>query len=209
MVTASTPALSHGTVGTTDLLRFKAQATACTFSLCLMATRTLMDSLQLSRRAQLAAPLLACMTGLVFSTVLSLTTVPVWVATQARGVKMWWDAAGLQCPPMDPQRVCFITRGHASLSTVTLALSYGGFVPPSASVMAPGVRLPQSVYRWRVFVLYHPSQNRGITSWFMDPMTSSLPYSIFATSHMSSVAAPREPASLTIPGVGLLLFAPK
>lgn len=145
MVTASTPVLLLGTVGTTDLLRFKALATACTYSLCLMGTRILMDSLQLSRRAQLAAPLLACMMGLVSWTVHPLTTVPVWLATQARGVKMWWDAAGLQCPPMDPQRVCFITRGHASLTAVSLALSCEGFVLPSASVMAPGVHLPQSV----------------------------------------------------------------
>lgn len=132
MATASTRVLSLDSVETTDRPRFTALATVCTYSLCQMATRILTDSSQLSRRARLAALLLAYMMGLVSWTLLTLTTVPVWLATQAGGVKMWWDATGLQCPPMDPQRVCFITRGHASLSVVTVASSCGGFVPPSA-----------------------------------------------------------------------------
>lgn len=131
-VTASTRVLSLDSVGTTGLSRFTALETVCTYSLCLMVTRTLMDSLPLFRRAQPAALLLACMMGLVSWTVPTLTTAPVWLATRARGVKMWWDVAGLQCPPMDPQRVCFITRGLASLSVVTLALSCGASVRPSA-----------------------------------------------------------------------------
>lgn len=120
-MTALTRVLLLDSVGTTDRPQFTALVTVCTYSLCLMVTRILMDSLPLSRRDQLAARLLAYMMGLVCWRVLTLTTVPVWLATQARGVKMWLDAAGLQCPPMDPQRVCFITRGHASLSVVTLA----------------------------------------------------------------------------------------
>lgn len=52
MVTASTHVLSVGFVGTTDLPQFRALATVCTYSLCLMVTRILMDSLPLFRRAQ-------------------------------------------------------------------------------------------------------------------------------------------------------------
>lgn len=52
MVTASTHVLSVDSVGTADLPRFRALATVCTYSLCLMVTRILMDSLPLSRRAQ-------------------------------------------------------------------------------------------------------------------------------------------------------------
>lgn len=37
--------------------------------------------------------------------------------------RQWWAAAGLQCPPTDLQRVCFITLVHASLFVVTLGLS--------------------------------------------------------------------------------------
>lgn len=52
MVTASTHVLSLDSVGTTDLPRFRVLATVCTFSLCPMVTRILMDSLPLSRRVQ-------------------------------------------------------------------------------------------------------------------------------------------------------------
>lgn len=209
MGTASTHVLSVDSVGTTDLPQFTALATVYTSSLCLTVTRILMDSLPLSRRAQLAAPLLACMTGHASWTVLTLTTVPVWLATQARGVKMWWDATGLQCPPMDPQRVCSITQEHASLSAVILALSCGVFALPSAWEMAHGVRLPQSVCQWKQYVVYLPSQHMGTTSWFTDPTMSSSLYSTCATTPMNSVGTPRERAFLTTPGVGPLLFAPK
>lgn len=52
MVTASARVLSVDSVGTTDLPQFRALATVCTYSLCLMVTRISMDSLPLSRRAQ-------------------------------------------------------------------------------------------------------------------------------------------------------------
>lgn len=132
METASGHVLSLDSAGTTDLPQFKALATVCTFSSCLMVTRILMDSSPLSRRTQLAAPPLVCMMGLASWTLHILTTVPVWLATQASGVKMWWDAAGLQCPPMGLQRVCSTTLVHASLSVATLVSSCGGFVLPSA-----------------------------------------------------------------------------
>lgn len=63
--------------------------------------------------------------------------------------------------------------------------------------------------QWKKSALYHPSQHMVTTSWFMDPMMSSLLYSTCASSPMNSVGAPREPASLTTPGVGPLLFAHK
>lgn len=53
--------------------------TAHTFSSCTLMSHTLC--------LQPAAPLLACMMGHVSLTVLTLTTVPVWLATQAKGVK--------------------------------------------------------------------------------------------------------------------------
>lgn len=52
MVTASTRALLVGSAGTTDLRRFRAPVPICMYSLCLTATRTLTDSLPLSRRSQ-------------------------------------------------------------------------------------------------------------------------------------------------------------
>lgn len=63
--------------------------------------------------------------------------------------------------------------------------------------------------QWKEYVLYLPSQHMGTTSWFMDPMMSSSLCSTCATTPMSSVGIPRERASLTTPGVGLLLSAPK
>lgn len=132
METASTHVLLVDTVETTDRPQFRAPATVYISYLCLMDTRILMASLLRFRRAQPAARLRACTMGLASWTVLTLSTVPVWLATQARGVKMWWDATGLRCPPMDPLRVCFITLGRASLSVVILDLSCGAFPPPSA-----------------------------------------------------------------------------
>lgn len=52
MATASTHASSVGSVGTTDLPQSRALETVCTYSSCLMVTRTLTDSSRLSRRAQ-------------------------------------------------------------------------------------------------------------------------------------------------------------
>lgn len=52
MVTASTHVSSADSVGTADLLRFRAPAAVCTSSLCRTATRTSMDSLPRSRRSQ-------------------------------------------------------------------------------------------------------------------------------------------------------------
>lgn len=63
--------------------------------------------------------------------------------------------------------------------------------------------------QWKECAVCHPSQHMGTTSWSMDPMMSSSLCSICATSPMNSVGTPREPASQTTPGVGLLLFAPK
>lgn len=52
METASTHVLLVDSVGTADQLQFRALETVCTFSLCLMATKISMDSLPLSRKAQ-------------------------------------------------------------------------------------------------------------------------------------------------------------
>lgn len=182
--TASTPASSVDSVGTTDLSQFRALGTVYTYSLCLMVTRILMDSSPFSRRAQPAAPPPACMMGLVSWTLLTLTTVPVWLATQAGGVKMWWDAAGLRCPPMELRRDCFTILVHASLSIAILGLSCGDFALPSASVMAPGALLLRNVCQWKESALYLPSQHTGTTSWFMGPTMSSSLCSTCATSPM-------------------------
>lgn len=146
----------------------------------------------------------------------------------------WWDAAGLRCLITDLQRVFFTTQAHASRSVVTLGLSCVGFVLRSAWATEPGVHLPQNVVSperfccqtddcekaWcsllfccqcqcKACVLSHPSQHMETTSWFTDPMTSSLRCSTCATSRMNSAVAPRGHVSLTTLGVVLPLFVPK
>lgn len=65
-VTASTRALLVGSAGTTDQPRSRAPGPVCTCCSCLMVTRTLTASLQLSRRSQASQtvpPLKHCQQG--------------------------------------------------------------------------------------------------------------------------------------------------